>query len=93
MKCYYYNSLYDREDIDREDMEKKFQNMVQELLNNKREFNAFTSYITSHYNSFSHFSKIVVGRIYMRFQEDAITTEDPEQDMEYIHYESRETKK
>ena len=77
MKCYYSKG-----------MEDKFQGMIQKLLNNKGKFDAFTSYITSHYDSFTPFSKIVVGRIYMRFQEDGITTEDPEQDMEYIFYES-----
>ena len=77
MKCYKYKGLRGRTD-----MEDRFQDMVQELINDyrltreRKKYNAFVRYIRENYNSFSAFSKEVVKYIFTRFQEDAIPTMD-----------------
>ena len=75
MKCYKHKSLRGRKD-----MEDKFQDMIQELIDNfnldpdRKKYKAFDTYIDDNYDSFSDFSKDVVRLIYTRFQEEAIPT-------------------
>ena len=77
MKCYKYKGLRGRMD-----MEERFQEMVQELIDDYRlttdrnKYNTFFRYIHENYNGFSDFSKEVVKYIFTRFQEDAVPTMD-----------------
>ena len=77
MKCYKYKGLRGRMD-----MEERFHEMVQELIDDYRlttrrnKYNAFVRYIRKNYNSFSPFSKEVTKYIFTRFQEDAVPTMD-----------------